>query len=89
MIPLCLIDCCSRRPWPARRPNSFFFQSDDQGHQEEAEIGDGNGKSIRCGCHPIALQEGAPLGGPCFREFIGQTDRTTDGRTVPRRSKVR
>ena len=75
IVPLCLIDCRSRRPRPARRPSSFFIQSDDQRHQKGAKIGDDNGESIRCGRHPITAEEGAPLSRPCLREFIGQANR--------------
>ena len=47
----------------------------DQRHQEDAQIGDGNGENIRCGCHPVAAKEGAPLSGPCLRIFNGQNNR--------------
>ena len=49
-----------------KRHSQAKMAPDDQGHQEDAKIGDGNGESIRCGCHPIAPEEGAAFGGPCL-----------------------
>lgn len=95
IVLLRLIDCCARQPRPARRPNSFFLQRDDQRHQKEAKIGDGNGEGVllpygrgpgrRATARPMILQIHRSdqleqrMGGP-FRVFRKSAELTREER---------
>jgi len=61
-----------------RPPHRSLFRHTDQWHQESAKIVDHRGEGVWRGRHALAMQESTPLGGRCYREFAGQTDRNVD-----------